>query len=407
MMIKSSLDGTERLLGNDLDTMAEQPERTGDHSLFWIKKALESKKSSQLMRKLVVKEASLSRNFSTNDYLGLRFDSRVHEAGIASASKFGSGGGSSPAVSGWSAIHEELCATISEWKKTEKSLLFPSGFAANQSVISALVEEPDAVYLDRLAHACLVDGARLSKAKLRVFPHNDTKRLREILVRDQGRFRRRLIVTESVFSMDGDQAPLGELADLASQFNCMTVVDEAHATGVYGEQGGGLVEALGLSTNPNLVRLGTLSKAIGTQGGFVSGSSELIEWLVQSARGWIYSTVLSPYLAGAALKSIQIIHQEPQRRKAVHERARNLRKMLVELGLEVKPSHGPIIPVMIGDPAKTVEIGQKLAELGFLVGAIRPPTVPAGTSRIRMSVTANHSEEDIRSLIDALRVICP
>lgn len=370
--------------------------------LSWLSGSLESREVAGLTRRLRVRQVDPHVDFSSNDYLFFRRDPRLRRADLDSFDISGVGAGSSPAVSGWSSLHEELANAISLWKGAEATLLFSSGYMANQSTIAALVEKPDAVYADRLCHACLIDGARLSGATLRVFPHNDAAKLNEIMARDAGRFRRSLIVTESLFSMDGDIAPLVELAGIATKYNAMMAVDEAHATGLFGPAGQGLVEELGLGGVPGLVRLGTLSKAVGVQGGFVSGPEMLIRWLVQAGRGWIYSTALSPCLAGAAAESIRIIQAEPWRRERTLEVAELLRKRLKEQGWNVPEGAGPIVPVLIGDAGKTMKIGRLMEEEGFALGAIRPPTVPAGTARLRLSLHAGHEVADIERIAAAL-----
>lgn len=368
----------------------------------WIDHALAARREENLFRHLRTRQTTPAQDFSSNDYLGLRCDSRLHEAGHQAAIKAGSGSGSSPAVSGWTQFHDALCVQLAQWKGTESALIFASGYVANLSTVAALVQSGDVVYADRLAHACLIDGAKLSGAKLRVFPHNDAAKLAEIMDRDCGRFRRSLILTESLFSMDGDVAPLLDIGTVATDHQAMLLVDEAHAAGLFGPAGQGLVESLGLGMHPNLIRMGTLSKAIGVQGGFVAGSKNLIDWLRQSARGWIYSTSISPYLAAAAAESIRIIQNEPDRRLRVLEHADFLRCQLTESGWSVPPGQGPIVPVILGDAERTMNISKTLESQGFLVGAIRPPTVPRGTSRLRLSVTAQHTSADISRLVDAL-----
>ena len=375
---------------------------TTDDAFAWIHDSLQKRKSEGLLRELKVRPVASARDFSSNDYLGLRLSLAIHHAGMAAADKLGSGSGSSPAVGGWSAAHQELADTIAEWKNAPAALLFTSGYLANQSTVAALVGPGDAVYLDRLSHACLVDGARLSGASVRVFPHNDHAKLGQIIDRDTPRFRHRLIVTESVFSMDGDMAPLAELAALASHHKAMLLVDEAHATGLFGPQGQGLVEELGLSGHSNLVRTGTLSKALGAQGGFVVGPKALIDWLVQAARGWIYATAISPYLAGAALGAIGIVKSDPTLRQKLHQNAFYLRKKLADQGWQVPQVSGPILPLVIGDSELTTRFGQMLYQKEFAVGAIRPPTVPRGTARLRISLSAIHTHEDIDALAAAI-----
>ncbi|WP_435009943.1 8-amino-7-oxononanoate synthase [Tundrisphaera lichenicola] len=334
-------------------------------------------------------------NFASNDYLGLASDPRVIEAATLAASRFGWGAGASPLVSGWREPHEALVEALSRFEGSEAVALFPSGYAANLGTIAALVGSGDAVYSDRLNHASLIDGARLSGARLRVYPHNDSNRLESILGRDRGRFRRSLIATDGVFSMDGDLAPLGDLADLAGRFGAMFLVDEAHGTGVYGAEGRGSCEALGVEGRVDL-KVGTLSKALGSAGGFVAGSSRLIGWLVNHARTMIYSTNMPPPVASAALRALEIAREETWRRTRVLDLAKRLRGAVPGAG-----RGGPIVPVVLGDPARAVEMANWLLERGLMIPAIRPPTVPEGTARLRVSLTAAHDGDDLDRLLDA------
>ena len=340
-------------------------------------------------------------NFASNDYLGLASDPRVVEAACSAARKHGWGSWASPLFSGWREPHEELAAALADFERVESVALFPTGFAANLGAIVALVGPGDAVYLDRLNHACLIDGARLSGARLRVYPHNDSNRLEAILTRDRGRFRRSLIATDGVFSMDGDVAPLADLADLASRFGAMLLVDEAHGTGVHGPDGRGAAEACGVAGRVD-VKVGTLSKALGSVGGFVAGSRRLIGWLVNHARPMIYSTAPPPSAAAAASMSLAILRAEPWRRARLWELAGTLRDALPGLGLPAPGPGGPIVPVVLGGPDAAVGRSARLLDRGCLVPAIRPPTVPEGTARLRISLTAAHDRADLDRLIAAL-----
>ena len=340
-------------------------------------------------------------NFASNDYLGLASDPRVIEAACAAAAIYGWGSGASPLVSGWREPHEALAAALADFERSEAVALFPSGFAANLGTIAALVGPGDAVYLDRWNHACLIDGARLSGARLRVYPHGDPDRLEAILTRDRGRFRRPLIATDGVFSMDGDLAPLADLADLAGRFGAILLVDEAHGTGVFGLEGRGASEACGVSGRVD-VKVGTLSKSLGSVGGFVAGSRRLIDWLINRARPMIYSTAMPPSAAAAAGRALEILRLEPWRRSRLAELAGTLRTALPALGLpEVGPG-GPIVPVILGEPSLAIDRAARLLDRGCLVPAIRPPTVPEGTARLRISLTAAHGPADVDRLIAAL-----
>ncbi len=369
--------------------------------LEWIGEEARIRLEKGLNRSLVVRPPDLI-SFSSNDYLGLANDPRVIAAAAESASRFGFGAGASPLVSGWTAAHRDLADALAEFERVEAVALFASGFAANLGTIAALVGKGDAAYLDRLDHACLIDGARLSGASLRVYPHNDPGRLEAILRRDRGRFRRSLIATDGVFSMDGDLAPLADLADLADRFGAILMVDEAHGTGVFGATGRGAAEELGVADRV-AVKVGTLSKALGSLGGFVAGSRRLIDHLINSSRSLIYSTSLPPPAASAALEALRIARSEPWRREAARSLGESLRSALRDANLAVIPSTGPIVPVLVGDPSRAMNASARLGERGYGVPAIRPPTVPPGTSRLRISVTAGHSAQQVAGLADAIR----
>ncbi len=341
-------------------------------------------------------------HFASNDYLGLATDPRIVAAGVRAAERFGWGAGASPLVSGWREPHQELAEALAKFERTEAVALFPTGFAANLGTIKALVGRGDAVYVDRLNHACLMDGARLSGAQLRVYPHNDTNRLATVLERDCGRFRRSLIVTDGVFSMDGDLAPLADLADLAERFGAILMVDEAHGTGVFGPDGRGAASECGVAERVQ-VRVGTLSKALGSIGGFVAGSKRLVDHLINHSRTLIYSTALPPAAAAAASESLAIVQSEPWRRESVRRLGETLRSRLRTAGFEVLPSTGPIVPLLLGEPDPALGLSRRLRERGFLVPAIRPPTVPVGSSRLRISLTASHTEADLDALLEALQ----
>ena len=340
-------------------------------------------------------------NFASNDYLGLASDPRSAEAARVVLSEFGVGARASALVSGRSEWHVRLEQSLARFEGQEAAVLFPTGYAANLGTIAALVGEEDVVFCDRLNHASLIDGCRLSGAKLRVFRHCELGSLQKELTKSAG-FRRRLIVTDSVFSMDGDLAPLRELCDLAEQFEADVLVDEAHGTGVFGEQGRGVCEHLGLEERV-AVRVGTLSKSIGCLGGFVAGPRSLIDWLWNKARTQIFSTALPPAICAAACTAIELIEREPQLKIKLWQNCEFVRGELAEQGIAVaENSTGPIIPILLGDPEAAVVAQQKLEKRGCLVAAIRPPTVPRGTSRLRICLSAAHSDEALQCLVDAL-----
>jgi 8-amino-7-oxononanoate synthase len=340
-------------------------------------------------------------NFGSNDYLGLAADPRLARAAAEAAHTYGWGAAASALVAGWTDAHQALADELAAFEDTEAIALFPTGFAANLGTIAALVGPGDAVYADRLNHACLIDGAHLAGARLRIFPHRDADRLAALLDRDRDRFRRSLIATDGVFSMDGDLAPLPDLADLAARYGAILLVDEAHGTGVFGPDGRGAASACGVAHRVD-VRVGTLSKALGSIGGFVAGARRLVDHLVNHARPLVYSTALPPPAAAAARAALAIARSEPWRRDRVHALASRLRSGLAAASIEVGPSTGPIVPVPMGDPRRALSVSSRLLDHGFFVPAIRPPTVPTGTSRLRISITAAHQETEIDKLISIL-----
>lgn len=345
-------------------------------------------------------------NFGSNDYLGLAADARLAAAASLAAIDQGCGAGASPLITGHTGALAHLETRLAEFEGTEAALVFSSGYAANLGTIPALVERGDAIFADQKNHASMIDGCRLSHAAVHIYPHGDWRQLESLLSETAGSFRRRLIVTESVFSMDGDVAPLAELVELAERHHCILLVDEAHATGVLGPTGRGLCEALALEDRVH-VRIGTLSKALGCAGGFVCGSSELIQWLVNRSRPYIFSTALAPPLAAAAVAALGIVRDEPWRRTQLAQRADDLRSALARQGWSVGGSQTQIIPLVVGEPATAVELSARLRELGMLAPAIRPPSVPAGESLLRISLSLAHDEAMIAQLVRALSALAP
>lgn len=352
-------------------------------------------------------------NFSANDYLGLANDPRLAEAAAQATRDVGWGSGASPLVTGRSVWHERLEQRLAELEGTESALLFPTGFAANAGVIPVLVDEQDAVLGDAKNHASIIDGCRLSRARRWVYPHADMAAL-EAMLREASGCRRRLIVTDSLFSMDGDFAPVDQLAKLACEHNAMLMIDEAHATGVWGTRGRGVGEHFADRVLPAdnsraaaieqavTIRVGTLSKALGSVGGFVCGSRQLIDWLANRARTYVFSTAPPAAAAAAALAALDIVASEPQRRTQLRTRAACLRQQLAEAGFETGNSASQIVPILIGDPVQTMRLADAAREAGFLVPGIRPPSVPRGESLLRVSLCYDHTEDDIARLIDCL-----
>ena len=350
-------------------------------------------------------------NFASNDYLGLAGDQRLIEAAVKATQELGTGSTGSRLLSGHRHLHWQLEEAIAELKQTEAALVFSSGYLANLGTITALVGKKDLILGDQYNHSSLKKGSSLSGAKVIDYTHNNTKDLHEKLSQHRSQYRRCLIVTDSVFSMDGDLCPLPELLDLAETFACMVLVDEAHGTGVLGETGAGCVEHFHC-TGKTLIQIGTLSKALASLGGYVAGSATLIDFLRNRAPSWIYTTALSPADTAAALAAIQIIQTEPQRRTQLWDNVNLLKKQLdlqasplslLPSELSLLPSESPILCVSLGNPSNALSTAAKLKSAGIFAPAIRPPTVP--TSRLRLSIMATHLREHIYHLVDALRTI--
>jgi 8-amino-7-oxononanoate synthase len=356
---------------------------------------------SGLRRTLAAVDPTL-RDFASNDYLALARDPRLARAATDALADGPFGAGAARLISGTHPLHLELEAALASYKRTEAALLFGSGYLANIGAIPALVGPRDAIYADRLNHASLIDGCRLSRAEVRTFAHNDIAALADMLDADRGSFRRRLIVVDSVFSMDGDLAPLCEIVPLARTYDAWTYVDDAHGTGVLGREGRGAASHWGVEGQIDVL-MGTLGKALGTSGAFVAGSRTLIDFLINRARSFIFTTATPPALAAATLEALRIAEAEPERRTRVRDAARRLRSGLAALGYTLEgPSDSHIIPVPIGDADRTMQVGASLRARGFLVGAVRPPTVPAGTSRLRLTVNAAHTPDEVEALLVTL-----
>jgi 8-amino-7-oxononanoate synthase len=342
-------------------------------------------------------------NFSSNDYLNLAADPRLARSAACAARRYGCGAGASALVSGRLPPLRALERDLARWEGTDAALVFSSGYAANLAVVGTLAQAADAIFSDALNHASLIDGCRLSRAGVHVYRHADLNHLADLLKRETAR--RRFIVSDSVFSMDGDLAPLAGLLELAERFDCVVLLDEAHATGVLGEHGRGLTDLLasGLFPSERIVKVGTLSKALGSQGGFVCGSRRLIAWLVNHARPYIFSTALAPPAAAAARCGVALVQAEPERRRHVLGLTEHLRNALRHLGKPIGASCCQIVPMIVGEARAAASLAHRLEEQGLLAPAIRPPSVPEGTARLRISLSAGHSMEDVDRLIVALR----
>lgn len=338
-------------------------------------------------------------NFSSNDYLGLANHPQLKESAIRAIEQFGAGAGASRLISGSLSPHQALDEALAEFKRAEAALGFSTGYAAAIGTICALVAKEDIIVMDKLVHACIVDAAKLSGAKLRVFAHNDLNDLEKILkwadakVRAANSKARILIITESVFSMDGDQAPLREIVALKEKHGAWLMLDEAHATGLFGARGRGLADEMGVSRQIE-VQMGTLGKAVGASGGFISGSRVLIDFLINRARSFIFSTAPVPAAAAAAKAGIELI-QSPEgdeRRRKVWQLANGLRSALSSIPPSIAPGNRLILPLIVGDESKAMELAARLRERGTFIPAIRYPTVARGSARLRITLTAAHSE---------------
>ncbi|BDS08388.1 8-amino-7-oxononanoate synthase [Oceaniferula spumae] len=363
---------------------------------------LASLKQASLLRQLPAYDRSLI-NFSSNDYLGLSRHPTIISAYQQAVDQYGAGSTASRLVCGSLPPHEQLENLIAEAKGTEAALSFATGYATSVGVLAAVLQKGDTVILDKLCHASLIDGARLSGATIRVFPHNHLDKLCDLLEscsRSAAENSRTLVVTESIFSMDGDAAPLKEIAELTQKHRALLMVDEAHALGIRGQSGMGLAEELGISELIDF-HMGTLGKAGGVAGGYLAASRSWIDLLVNKARSFIYSTAPPPAQAAAAFAGLQIIRsaEGSELRKKLWD---NIQVFQEHTGLTAQPESA-IIPWMVGDTDQALDLSFQLREKGFLVPAIRYPTVPRNTARLRVTISADHAPHDIRSLADCLR----
>jgi len=362
-----------------------------------IKRRLEQIESAGLTRQLSEPSGV---DLSSNDYLLLSKHPLVKARMAAAILDHGAGSTASRLLRVRQKPFEEVETRFARFKQSERSLYFGSGYAANLAVLSTFLEKGDLVFSDQLNHASLIDGIRLSKADKRIFPHCDVKALREMLGSAEGTGER-FIVSESLFGMDGDKAPLRKYVDLCAETGAVLIVDEAHAVGLYGERGTGLIEQAGLD-NAKIISINPAGKALGVGGAFVAGPAWAIEYLVQRARTFIFSTAPPPAMADALTASLDVIENEPERRLAVGQKSALFRQLLIENGFEVEQSDSPVIPVVIGDNEVTLAAAAELQALGYDIRAIRPPTVPEGTARLRISVNCGLTEEVIRSFVKSL-----
>ena len=344
-------------------------------------------------------------NFSSNDYLGLSRHPFVVRRSREALVRWGAGSGASRFLSGNLKIHAELESRLARFKSEESCRVFSSGYLANLGAVTALVGDKDLVIADRFDHASLIDAARLSKAKFWVYPHRDVDSLRNLLSQASG-FRRRLVMTDGYFSMDGDVSPLDRILELCRRYDAFLMVDEAHSTGVFGPRGRGLTERFGIENEVDVV-MGTLSKALGSVGGFVTGKKLLTEILTNRAKEFIYTTAPAPAASAAALAALGLVENKPAILKKLWANIRRIREGLSALGFDLMASEGPIVPVFVGESKKTLKIQTVLTKEGVFAPAIRPPTVPRGGDRIRLSVTAEHEDGDLENLLEAFKKVRP
>ncbi len=372
------------------DFFKENLQRLKDQGLYRFLKTVESDQGPE-----ITFEGKKYLNFSSNNYLGLANHPALIQAAIEATQKYGTGSGASRLITGSMSLHQELEEKIAKFKGVEAALLFNSGYHANIGIIPTVVGERDAVFSDELNHASLIDGCRLSKAKTLVYRHNDMEHLEELLV--SASYVKKLIITDSVFSMDGDLAPLPQIINLAEKYDALVLVDEAHATGVFGKTGRGVVEHFGISSDhPRLIQMGTLGKALGSFGAYVCGARSFVDYLINRARSFIFTTALSPGVAASALAAVNLISENLSYKDQLWK---NVNYFGEKLGNKF---FSPIFPLIIGDSKKTMEASEKLFQTGIWAQGIRPPTVNEGTSRLRLTLMATHTREHLDRCLEAL-----
>jgi 8-amino-7-oxononanoate synthase len=386
-----------------------------DHPLAWIDDKLVTLDARSLRRQRAARNSRLTTeieidgrrlvNFGSNDYLGLAADERLANAAVEAIRASGWGTGASPLIAGYTDWHRKLEERLADFCRTDAAIVFGSGYAANVGAITALVGKGDTIFSDERNHASIIDGCRQSQADVQVYRHADAGHLAELLAAHStggnATRGRRLIVTDTVFSMDGDVAPLSEIAELAERHGAMLMIDEAHATGVFGAHGRGIAEMLGVSHRVH-VHVGTLSKALGCSGGFVAGSRPLVDWLVNRSRPYVFSTAHPAANAAAACAALDVVRDEPQRRVRLLSLADGLREQLRAAGWDVGRSATQIVPIILGDSQRTMDLAKALREAGLFVPGIRPPSVPLGQSMLRVSLSAMHDDTQVADLVAEL-----
>jgi glycine C-acetyltransferase len=378
-------------LGKELDTLKEQ-------KLYRNLRILEDEQKARTTvdHKSVV-------NLSSNNYLGLTTHPRLREAALKAIHEYGVGTGSVRTIAGTMDIHMELERKLAEFKKVEKVVVFQSGFAANAGTVSAIFSKEDVVISDELNHASIIDGCRLSRATIKVFPHKDVDAARKI-IRELPAAQRKLLISDGVFSMDGDLGPLPALCDLAEETGCIMMVDDAHASGVFGKNGRGTIDHFGMHGRVD-IQVGTLSKAVGVLGGYVAGNTNLIEFLYHRARPFLFSTSHPPSVVLACMAAIDILMEEPEIIERLWDNTRFFKEGLQRLGFDTGLSESPITPVIAGDGAKAMLLSDKLFERGVFAQGIAFPTVARDKARVRTIVTATHTRDDLQFALDAFAAV--
>jgi len=376
-----------------------------------LKAFLKEKKQQQLYRSVchsespqqprMVVDGKQVLTFCSNDYLGLANHPAIIKAFKQAADKFGVGSGSAHLINGHSIEHQKLEEALAEYTGRDRALLFSTGYMANLGVVNALLDQGDSLFADRLNHASLMDAGLLSKARMRRYAHNDIGALQKLYANIA--VNHSMILTDGVFSMDGDVAPLKSLAKIAKQHQAWLMVDDAHGFGVMGETGAGLLQQENMDQEDVPIFMATLGKAIGTAGAFVAGSDALIEFLIQTARTYIYTTAMPPAIAAASRASLKLVQKENWRREKLQQLIVQFKQGARQLGLKLLASETAIQPVMVGDVKAALKISEQLKQKGILVVAIRPPTVPEGTARLRITLSAAHTEKDVDLLLSALQ----
>jgi glycine C-acetyltransferase len=340
-------------------------------------------------------------NLASNNYLGLAAHPRLKQAAARAAAEYGAGSGAVRTIAGTMALHEELERRFAEFKGAKAALMFQSGFTANSGTVAAILSRDDVIVSDQLNHASIIDGARLSRAEIKVFPHKDAAAADRLLEETKSPGRRQLLITDGVFSMDGDIAPLPDLVEVAEKHEAIMMIDDAHASGVLGEGGKGTVSHFDLDPSRVDIQVGTLSKAIGVLGGFIAGPPELVRWLVNRGRPFLFSTSAPPPVAAACIEALKVIEEEPERIRRLWSNTESFKRGLHDLGFDTGESETPITPVIAGDEASAVELARGLWDESVFTPAIVYPTVAKGSARVRTIVTAEHTEEDLGEALGA------